>query len=121
MKIADSYGDTKSKQVASSSRNEDFTSSSILNEPLIIPDDDMQFQANYMGSVSNYSSPLTSPYHTTPTMEIESVSVETNPSSLWVSPDLILDSSKVFLDSFFVFIYSWCILKIIPQLSLFIN
>lgn len=94
MKTSDIYGDPKAKQVGSCSSNGDFSSTRTLNEPVIIPDD-IPFQASYMGSENNYSSALTSPYQTTTMVETEQAPMGTSPSSLWVSPDFILDSSKV--------------------------
>ncbi|KAL3497749.1 hypothetical protein ACH5RR_040481 [Cinchona calisaya] len=47
---------------------------------------------------SNYSVPVTSPYQTTARGEYDQSStyssMGTDPASLWVSPDMILDSSK---------------------------
>lgn len=43
---------------------------------------------------TSYSSPITSPQMQQP-FETVPVSIDTNPASVWVSPDLILDSSKV--------------------------
>lgn len=42
---------------------------------------------------TSYSSPITSPQMQQP-FETVPVSIDTNPASVWVSPDLILDSSK---------------------------
>lgn len=81
------------KQVGSSSSTGSFISTRNSNEPVITPDD-MSFQTSYMGCESNFSSPITSPYQTTSMMEYEPASMEPNHSSLLVSPDLILDSSK---------------------------
>lgn len=60
-------------------------------ELVIIPDD-MPFQA----------SPLNTPYRTTTMVESESVQVEDNSSSLWLSPNFIFDSSTVIPESFCV-------------------
>uniref|UniRef100_A0A5B6ZTL3 NAC domain-containing protein n=1 Tax=Davidia involucrata TaxID=16924 RepID=A0A5B6ZTL3_DAVIN len=79
-KTSDVHGEPKARQVGSSSSNVDFTS----NESVIISDD-TPFQTSYMCNESNYSSPM---------VECEPASMVTNPTNLWVSPDLILDSSK---------------------------
>lgn len=62
------------------------------SDELVVIPDDMPFQA----------SPLNTPYRTTTMVDSESVHVETNPSSLWNSPNFIFDSSMVFLEFFFV-------------------
>ena len=46
---------------------------------------------------SRYSSPIASPAELTPVSEFEPSLAETDPASFWVSPELILDSSKVLL------------------------
>lgn len=40
--------------------------------------------------------PIASPCQFTPLPEFDPPSLDNDPSSIWVSPDLILDSSKVF-------------------------
>ncbi|XP_074315964.1 NAC domain-containing protein 71-like isoform X2 [Silene latifolia] len=78
----------KAKRVGSSSSNKNFKPpSEVSNEPLS-NSSDCQYNS------SNYSSPISSPY-ITPRAEVETIgSMATNSSSLWVSPQLILDSSK---------------------------
>ncbi|KAK3024711.1 hypothetical protein RJ639_042933 [Escallonia herrerae] len=92
-KTVEVYVESKAKRVESSLGVGNFTSTRTSNEPAAIADD-MPLQASYMCSKSNYSSPITSPYQTTAMVECESTSVGSNPSSLWVSPNFILDSSK---------------------------
>lgn len=88
-KSSDFHGEGKGKEMGSSSRNCDFTSIAISNEPLSITDN--------IPSHSNYSSPIASPYDPTRPADFElSSRGTTNPTDFWVSPDLILDSSKVF-------------------------
>lgn len=93
-KMSDAHGEPKAKWVGSSSCNEDFTSTAMPNEAVII-NADTSVQTSQMCTGSTFSSPIASPFHTTPMVENEAFSMGNNPSSLWVSPDLILDSSKV--------------------------
>lgn len=53
-----------------------------------------QLQTSQMCNGSTFSSPIASPYHTTQMVENETFAMGNNTSSLWVSPNLILDSSK---------------------------
>ncbi|KAG5523916.1 hypothetical protein RHGRI_030796 [Rhododendron griersonianum] len=92
-KMSDAHGEPKAKWVGSSSCNEDFTSTAMPNEAVII-NADTSVQTSQMCYGSTFSSPIASPFHTTPMVENEAFSMGNNPSSLWVSPDLILDSSK---------------------------
>ncbi|KAM7491105.1 hypothetical protein LguiA_034026 [Lonicera macranthoides] len=95
-RIMKKNGDIKDKQVGgSSSNNGSSASTGTMNEPMVNPDD-MAFQASFMGSESNYASPIASPYQSRPMMDYEPASMGPIPSSQWVSPDLILDSSKEF-------------------------
>lgn len=77
-------GETKAERLGRSLSNGDFTSTRTPNEAMSIPNNESQ-----------YSSPSTSPYEVTPMAELEPALMETNPTRFWVSPDLILDSSKV--------------------------
>jgi hypothetical protein len=88
------HEEPKAKMVGSSSSNGDFTFASTSNEPVSIAND-IPSQASHRYNESQYSSPITSPYEVTPVAEYEPSLMETNPPSFWVSPDLILDSSKV--------------------------
>ncbi|KAM1450176.1 hypothetical protein ACFX2I_037440 [Malus domestica] len=93
-KTHDSHGEPKAKRVGSaSSSGEDMTSTRILKEPLSISADTSS-QASYLHNDSRYSSRATSPHGVNPMAEFEPASRETNPADFWVSPDLILDSSK---------------------------
>ncbi|XP_057509958.1 NAC domain-containing protein 71-like [Actinidia eriantha] len=94
-KTSDVHGEPKGKGVGSSSSNGDFNSTRMASDPVIISDD-TTFQTSQLCNGSNFSSPVSSPYPTMPMVENEPFSMETNPSNLWVSPDLILDSSKEF-------------------------
>lgn len=97
-KVSDCHGDPKSKKIGSSSSNADFNSTTLLNEPLSVSGD-ISSHASYQYNESRFSSPITSPNEVTPASEFEPSFVETNPTSFWVSPDLILDSSKVLIVS----------------------
>ncbi|GAV68138.1 NAM domain-containing protein [Cephalotus follicularis] len=94
-KTNDSNVASKSNRVGSSSGYGDLTSTRVSNEPLIVSSD-ISSQASYPNNGSSYSSPMTSPfpYEVAPIAEFDPTSIETNYSSLWVSPDYILDSSK---------------------------
>ncbi|OMO77232.1 No apical meristem (NAM) protein [Corchorus capsularis] len=68
------------------------SSTMICNEPL----SDISCQTSYPNNESRYSSPVTSPYpyEVTQIPPNEPPSAHTDPASVWVSPDMILDSSK---------------------------
>lgn len=84
-KMSDSHGGSKAKRVGSSSGKG--------NEAVSISSD-ISPQASYPGNESLYSSPMTSPYHYEATQAAAPFEPVSNPANLWVSPDLILDSSK---------------------------
>ncbi|KAE8727404.1 hypothetical protein F3Y22_tig00005459pilonHSYRG00018 [Hibiscus syriacus] len=65
------------------------------NEPLS-SSGDISCQTSYPNNESRYSSPVPSPYPNEITQEtpFEPVSSATDPASIWVTPDLILNSSK---------------------------
>lgn len=77
-------GGPKAESVGRRLSNEDFSSMRTPNEAVSFPNNESQC-----------SSPSTSPYEVTPMAEFEPALMETNPTSFSVSPDLILDSSKV--------------------------
>lgn len=86
-------GEAKGKRVGSSSSNGDFNSTMVSNEPMSISNE-IGSQANYLYNESNYSSSTNSPYGIAPAADFNPATMESNPTGLWVSPDLILDSSK---------------------------
>ncbi|MCD7448134.1 hypothetical protein HAX54_038690 [Datura stramonium] len=77
------------KQVGCSSTTGGFTS---VNEPISLSDE-TPTQSAYMSKDSNYSTPITSPYQTTQFGDCEST-MGANSANLWMSPAMILDSSK---------------------------
>ncbi|XP_022772407.1 NAC domain-containing protein 71-like [Durio zibethinus] len=92
----DAHREPKATRVGGSSTSVELnTSSRICNAPLSTSDD-ISCQTSYPNIESRYASPITSPYpyEVTQVPPFEPVSVDTDPSSVWVSPDLILDSSK---------------------------
>ncbi|TQD73494.1 hypothetical protein C1H46_040965 [Malus baccata] len=92
-KTHDSHEGPKAKRFGSAlSNKEDMTSIRISTEPLSISADILH--ANCLNNESHYSSRATSPYEVNPMAEFEPALGETNPAYFWVSPDLILDSSK---------------------------
>ena len=95
-KINDCLGEPKSKKIGSSSSVGDSTSTRILNEPLVITGETSS-HVSYQYNESRYSSPITSPNEVTPVSDFEPSVTGTNPASFWVSPELILDSSKVLI------------------------
>ncbi|XAR70614.1 hypothetical protein NMG60_11027524 [Bertholletia excelsa] len=86
-KASDVHGEPRAKQVGSSS-----------NEPMVISED-TAVQTSHISNGSNFSSPIASPHQTRSVAENEAFSMGTNPSSLWVAPELILDSSKEYPQS----------------------
>ncbi|XVF51957.1 hypothetical protein PTKIN_Ptkin04bG0225800 [Pterospermum kingtungense] len=89
-KASDGHGEPKVMRVGSSSgsANVEVTSTRICNEPLSISGD-ISCQTSYPNNESRHSSPMASPYH----YEVTQMQ-PFDPASIWVSPDLILDSSK---------------------------
>lgn len=81
-KMSDFHGEAKSKTIGSSSSNGDFTSMMISNE-------------QPMTMANDFVSQTTSSHNIIPMAGYEPPLMATDPSSVWVSPDLILDSSKV--------------------------
>ena len=65
------------------------------NEPFTMSADVSSSQASHLNSESRYSSSIASPHNVAPMQEFNQASVNTNSSDFWVSPDMILDSSKV--------------------------
>ena len=95
-KTNDAHGEPKDTRVGSSSTNVELTSTRICNEPLSTSGD-ISCQTSYPNNESRYSSPTSPyPYEVTQAPPFEPVSVDTDPARIWVSPDLILDSSKVY-------------------------
>lgn len=66
----------------------------ISNEPCSISAD-VSSQASHLNNDNHYSSPITSPDNVAPVTEFKQSSLDSNHSNFWVSPDMILDSSKV--------------------------
>lgn len=96
-KASASQGEHKGKRAGSSSINGSDTSVKFSSEPFS-NSGDASSQASHLNNESRYSSPITSPYNVAPMGEFNQASVETtNPSNFWISPDMILDSSKVYI------------------------
>lgn len=88
------HGEPKAKKAGASASNGDFTCTRTPNEPISISDD-ISSKACFLYNESQHSSPITSPHKVITRAEFEPALMETNPSSFLVSPELILDSSKV--------------------------
>lgn len=81
-----------SKETGSSSSHAGFSSSVALNEPIILSDDIPTF----MSTESNYSTPIASPYQASHMGDYE-FGMQPDTASVWMSADMILDSSKVII------------------------
>ncbi|XP_014510010.1 NAC domain-containing protein 71 [Vigna radiata var. radiata] len=92
-KASATKGENKGKRAGSSSINGSDTSVRFSGEPFSNSGDSSS-HASQLNNESRYSSPITSPYNVAPMGEINQASLETNPSNFWISPDMILDSSK---------------------------
>ncbi|KAF9625123.1 hypothetical protein IFM89_019212 [Coptis chinensis] len=87
--------EAKSKRAESSSAAGNFTPTTNSNELLNYSSGSPSQASNLYGG-SSYSSPVNSPYDTRRFSDLEPTSVETHLSSPWMSPHLILDTSKVY-------------------------
>lgn len=94
-KVSASQGEHKGKRAGSSSINVSDNNSMRFSSEPFSNSGDASSQASHLNNESRYSSPITSPYNVAPVGEFNQASVETNPSNFWISPDMILDSSKV--------------------------
>ncbi|KAK7330879.1 hypothetical protein VNO77_25085 [Canavalia gladiata] len=92
-KASDSQGEHKGKRAESSCINGSDTSVRFCSEPFSISGD-VSSQSSHLNNGSRYSSPIASPYNVPPVAEFNQTSMEDNPSNFWISPDMILDSSK---------------------------
>lgn len=109
------HGETTVKPVRgsnSSLQNRNVGSAAAGNESAVNIQDDIPIQASNISNGSNYSTPITSPYQTTTRTTAAAMgecdqfssmgnNYNNSTASLFVSPDMILDSSKVTL----VFVY----------------
>ena len=80
--------EVKARRKGSSSSNKELALTEVSNKGLSIAND-------YQHNGSNYSTPISSPYITQRTEFEATASMRINSSSMWISPELILDSSKV--------------------------
>ncbi|KAE8724149.1 NAC domain-containing protein 86 [Hibiscus syriacus] len=93
-KKRDGHGEPKPIMVGTRSTNIEHASTRVCNEPSSTSGD-ISCQTSYPNSESHYSSPITSPAHeTTHLPPFQPASLDIDPASVWLSPDLILDSSK---------------------------
>ncbi|KAK8998072.1 hypothetical protein V6N11_012604 [Hibiscus sabdariffa] len=92
-KACDVHGKPKALRVENGSSSVELTSPRVRNQPLS-KSGDISCKSSYLNNESRYSSPITSNYEVTQVPPFEPVSVANDPTSIWVLPDLILDSSK---------------------------
>lgn len=88
----DNHRESKGNVVGSSRASEDSVSTRLVatNELLNILEDNSS-QTNFL---TNESGPMTTSYDTNPMSRYSTTIMETDPEKIWISPDLILDSSK---------------------------
>nr|GMD96113.1 NAC domain-containing protein 86-like [Ipomoea batatas] len=91
----DSHGNPSFQETGSSSSHAGFSSSVALNEPIILSDD-IPTQTAFMSTESNYSTPIASPYQASHMGDYE-FGMQPDTASVWMSADMILDSSKVII------------------------
>lgn len=96
-KASATQGESKGKRAASSSINGSDTSVRFSGGEPFSNSGDSSSHASHLNNESRYSSPISSPYNVPPMGEVNLASLETNPSNFWISPDMILDSSKVYI------------------------
>ncbi|XP_061371599.1 NAC domain-containing protein 71-like isoform X2 [Gastrolobium bilobum] len=89
-KANDSQGEQKGKGKGEGNSTNGNDNSMRFSDQLSIISGDISSQVSQLCSESRYSSPIDSPYNVAPVQ----ASLDTNPSNIWVSPDMILDSSK---------------------------
>ncbi|KAK8481562.1 hypothetical protein V6N11_080133 [Hibiscus sabdariffa] len=93
-KACGGHGAPRAIKIGTRSTNMELTSTKVCNEPLSTFGD-ISCQTSYPNSESRYSSPVTSPAHeVTHVPPFEPASLDIDPASVWLSHDLILDSSK---------------------------
>jgi len=80
--------DVKAKGAGACSSSKEFTSNEVSYDPLSVSSDNQ-------GNASNYSTPISSPCVMQGADIETSSSIGFNSSGMWVSPEFILDSSKV--------------------------
>ncbi|KAE8712758.1 NAC domain-containing protein 53 [Hibiscus syriacus] len=93
-KVSDARGEPKATRVGSSSTDVELTVTRLTCKQPLSNSGDISCPKSYPNQGSNYSSRVTSPCEVTQVPPFEPVSVNTDRGDVWVSPDLILDSSK---------------------------
>ncbi|XP_043715759.1 NAC domain-containing protein 71-like [Telopea speciosissima] len=92
-KTGDQHGGPKAKRAGVTSTRGKSMTLEVSTELLSSPKESSSQDAN-LHKRNNYSSPVTSPSEITRVSEFEQPSNKTDEGGLWVSPNLILDSSK---------------------------
>ncbi|XP_043696256.1 NAC domain-containing protein 71-like [Telopea speciosissima] len=92
-KMSDHQGGPKARRAGVTSARGNSTVSGVSTELLSNPSESSS-QASNLHNGSTYSSPVTSPFEIIRVPEFGQASNKTDAKGLWVSPNLILDSSK---------------------------
>ncbi|GMJ12492.1 NAC domain containing protein 71 [Hibiscus trionum] len=95
-KATDAHREPKATRVGNSPTNVELTASPRISNKPLSNSGDISCQTSYPNNEGHNPSPITSPYRNEVTQvpPFEPVSTATDPTSIWVSHDLILDSSK---------------------------
>lgn len=92
-KTSDCHGEPKSKMVGNSSSYGDCETMEVCSEPLSMSNSTYS-QGSYLCNEIRYPSHMPPQHEVTQMADLNPYLTETNPASCWVSPDMILDSSK---------------------------
>ncbi|KAE8651448.1 NAC domain-containing protein 71 [Cucumis sativus] len=95
-KKKDNHREPKGNAVGSSQASEDSASTRLVveNELSNILEDNLSQSNFFLTNESRLASPMTTLYDTNPMSRYSTPIMETDPEKIWISPDLILDSSK---------------------------
>lgn len=91
----DNHREPKGDVVGSGRVGEESASTRLVENELSNILEDNSSRTNFLENESRLSSPMTTSYDTNPMSRYSTTIMETDPEKIWISPDLILDSSKV--------------------------